>query len=311
MSKKLSVKKSKKPQSRKKKSTKKTLKGYKQGVVRAMYYDVWIGGIKLGLDRKECITQISISETVSGSDSCTLQVSDPDLKFISDNIYQENKKVKVSMGWYGYKYRVTFNGYICAIDINFDSDGIPKMTIVCMDNTYRMNKKKTTKTFKKKTSAQIVKSIVKKYGFKCVVQSGYKFTKQDSIQQSDQTDIEFITSLANGETHPFTACLVGKTFYYVKMGKLDKKADKSLTYRDYPSDIISFSPQINTETIEVRSGSTNTKKKKSNTSKGSGGVNDNPDSSKQDKGKTRSTSRSSSSSKGKTVNYNPATRKWK
>ena len=246
--------------------SKTTTKDYKVGSVLSIYYEIWIGGNLLSIDRKECIEKITIKETVDGSDSCTLQISDPKMVFINDDIYQENKRVRVVMRWQGYSHKVTFEGYISAVDIDFGSDGIPTLVITCMDNTYRMNKEKKTKTYKNKTSAQVVESIVKKYGYKCVIQSGYNFTKQETISQSDQTDIELIVSLANSEIYPFTACLVGNTFYYVKRGKLASTPIHEMTYREFPNDIISFKPQINTEVVEVTSGSTNTSNKKSNVS---------------------------------------------
>ena len=283
-------------------NAKKTTKGYKQGVLRAVYYEVYIGGKLLTLDRKECIQKVTITETVEGSDSCTLQIADPKMVYINDDIYQENKRVKVVMRWHGYSHKVTFEGYISAVDIDFGSDGIPILVITCMDNTYRMNKEKKTKTYKNKTSAQVVNSIVKKYGYKCVIQSGYNFTKQDTISQSDQTDIEFIVNLANSETYPFTACLVGNTFYYVKMGKLSTTPIHEMTYKEFPNDIISFRPQINTEVVEVTAGSTNTSKKKNNVSNA-----------KTDGSKTNATGNTTSSAKKYTTvkkKLNPKTGKW-
>lgn len=286
-------------------STNKSTKGYNQEELRAIYYEVFIGGTPLDLGLKECIEKVTIKETVDGSDSCTLQIADPDMVYINDDIYQENKRVKVVMRWHGYSHKVTFEGYISAIDIDFGSDGIPSLVITCMDNTYRMNKEKKTKTFKKKTSAQVVESIVKKYGYKCVIQSGYSFTKQDTISQSEQTDIEFITNLANSETYPFTACLVGNTFYYVKRGKLASTPIHEMTYREFPNDIISFRPQINTEVVEVTAGSTNTGKKKSNVS-----------SAKTDGAKTNATGSTSPSAKKKANRgaskrkLNTSTGKW-
>ena len=277
-------------------------KGYNQGELRAIYYEVYVGGNLLDLDRKECIEKITIRETVDGSDSCTIQIADPEMVYINDDIYQENKRVKVVMRWYGYSHKVTFEGYISAVDIDFGSNGIPTLVITCMDNTYRMNKEKKTKTYKNKTSAQVVVSIVKKYGFKCVIQSGYNFTKQNTISQSDQTDIEFIVSLANSETYPFTACLVGNTFYYVKRGKLASTPIHEMTYREFPNDIISFKPQINTEVVEVTAGSTNTSKKKNNVSNA-----------KTDGSKTNATGNTTSSAKKYTTvkkKLNPKTGKW-
>ena len=115
---------------------------YKQGEVLAIVYDVWISGTKLGMNKKACINSISIKETVEGSDSATIQISDPEFLYIEDNIFIEDNSIKIKLGWSNTTYRVTFNGYISAIDINFDSDGIPKLTITCMDNTHVMNRKK-------------------------------------------------------------------------------------------------------------------------------------------------------------------------
>ena len=69
------------------------------------------------------------------------------------------------------------------------------------------------------------------------------------------------------------------------MGKLNTKAKCKFTYRDYPHDIISFSPKINTETIEVKSGSTDTSNKSYNISKGSTSIasNSSIDSNSEDK----------------------------
>lgn len=233
------------------------------------YYRLWIGGNEIGLKRRRYITQISIDETDEGSDSATISISDPNMEYINDNIYVANRKVKIRIGFRGHSKTIKFNGYISNVDINFSEDNIPTLTLTCMDNTYRMNKKKVSKKFKKKTNAQIVKSICKKYGFKCVVQSDYKFKVNKEVSQSSQTDIEFIEQLAGSEIYPFTARLVGDTFYYVKQGKLSKDVKAEITYRGYPHDLISFNPQINTETRQESSGSTDTGKKKQSTSKGS------------------------------------------
>ena len=202
---------------------------YKQGEVLAIVYDVWISGTKLGMNKKACINSISIKETVEGSDSATIQISDPEFLYIEDNIFIEDNSIKIKLGWSNTTYRVTFNGYISAIDINFDSDGIPKLTITCMDNTHVMNRKKKNETYKNCTSAEVVKKIVQGYGYSCVVDSSYSFKRQETITQSNQTDIDFITKLAGDEVYPFTARLVGNTFYYVKKGHL-KNPKLELTY---------------------------------------------------------------------------------
>lgn len=287
------------------------IKGYKQGNFLSPMYDLWIAGTKIGISKKKYITQIKTTETDEGSDSAEISISDPNMVFINDNIYTENRKVKIKMGFRDFSYRYTFNGYITNVDIDFPEDGIPTLTITCMDNTYRMNKKKKNRTFKKKTNSQIVKSICKAYGFKCVIQSGYKFGKH-TVSQSDQTDIEFITKLAQEEVYPFTATLVGNTFYYVKRGKLSKTPKQTLVYRKYPNDIISFSPSINTETKELSSGSTTKKNKSQSVSSGSSKKDNQRDSGSSKSSSSKSSSKKSSASKKSSTSrvYDPVSRRW-
>lgn len=266
-------------------------------------YDLWIAGVKLGVEKKQYITSVSINETDEGSDSATIEIADPNMVFINDNIYTENRKVKLQMKFVGQTYTVKFDGYISNIDIDFPDNGIPELTLTCMDSTYRMNKKKYSKTYKKKTSAQIVKAICKTYGYKCVVQSGYKFKKEKTISRSYQTDIEFITSLAQNEVYPFTARLVGKTFYYVKQGKLAKKPVQTLKYNDYPYEIISFSPSINVETKEYSKGSTDKGKKKSSLTKVTNKKDTTVDSSSKDND-------TKTANKGKKMKLNAHTKTW-
>ena len=275
---------------------------YKQGEVLAIVYDVWISGTKLGMNKKACINSISIKETVEGSDSATIQISDPEFLYIEDNIFIEDNSIKIKLGWSNTTYRVTFNGYISAIDINFDSDGIPKLTITCMDNTHVMNRKKKNETYKNCTSAEVVKKIVQGYGYSCVVDSSYSFKRQETITQSNQTDIDYITRLAGDEVYPFTARLVGNTFYYVKMGKLETPK-MSLTYKKYPHEVISFTPKINKESkqVEISGASVDTSSKSVSSSTGTV---------KSDSGSSTKNGSSSSKSSSGGYTYNPSTKKW-
>lgn len=295
----------------KKKDTK--VAGISKEKVLAITYDIWISGTKLSMEKKACITDIEVKETVTGSDVATLHISDPEFKYIEDNIFLKESKIKIKFGWTHTTYRNTFEGYISAIDIDFDTTGIPSLVLTCMDNTHRMNRSKKNKTFKKCTSADVVKKILKSYGYSCDIEKGYKFTKQDSISQSNQTDIEFITKLAEDEVYPFTANLVGKKFNYKKLGKLTTPK-LSLTYRKYPHEIISFSPRLNKEDkkIEVKSATVNTKKKSISKSSGTTSKTTAKSSSNSTSKKGSATKNGSSSSKKSSGNYtySPSSKSW-
>ena len=157
--------------------------------VLSCYYNVHLNGKPLSEDRRNCIESVSIEELDNGSNTCSIIMNDPEFKYIEDNIFIEEATVFAEFGWWGETYRDTFSGYVSAIDISFPDNGYPQLTIFCLDDTHIMNRKKKTRSWDKVTRADVVKKIAAEYGFKCVIQSGYSSTVEDSISQSGVTDI--------------------------------------------------------------------------------------------------------------------------
>lgn len=215
--------------------------------IKTCYWDVFVKGKILNLARKRCIETIDMEELCDGSDTCSITIADPDFLFINDNIFIEEAPISVRIGWHGDTHCVTFDGFISAIDIDFPENGYPTLNLFCMDNSHLMNRKKKNRSWDNVTRAEVVQKIAQEYGFKCVIELGYAYKKEDTISQSGATDIEFCESLASEERDPFMCKLVDKTLYYVKKGIL-KKPSATLKYREYPFDVVSFKPQINKET---------------------------------------------------------------
>ena len=226
------------------------------------YWNMYINGTLLSADRKECIESLEFSELCDGSDTCSITINDPNFLFIEDNIFVEDATVSVKLGWHGDTHVIQFDGYISAIDINFPENGYPIMTLFCLDNSHNLNRKEKTRSWDNVTRPEVVQKIAMEYGLKCVVESGYEFSTEDTISQTNMTDIAFCESLAGEEREPFMCKLIGDTLYYVKKGIL-KNASSTLHYRKTPYDIISFKPQINKETKkeEVTSSDINTNDK--------------------------------------------------
>lgn len=273
------------------------------GKVLSCYWKIHINGEELDETRRKCIESVDIQELCNGSDTCTLKVYDPNFIFIEDNIFIEESTVSVELGWHGDTHRVNFTGYISAVDIDFPDTGCPVLSIFCLDDTHLMNRKKKQRSWDNATNAEVVQKIAKEYGFKCVIEQGYNFTREDTISQSNATDIEFCESLAGSERVPFMCKLIGKTLYYVKMGLL-KDPSSTLYYRKFPFDIVSFSPRINKETIkeEVTSSDIDTSNKKVQKSTAS-----NKDTARDTQGEPVDTS----TPKEKGMKYDPVTKTWK
>lgn len=268
-------------------------------------YDVWINDSILDGQRKQCITSIVLKKVDCGASTCTITISDPEFIFVNDSIFLEENKVTVNIGIDTTTERDTFWGFISAIDISFASDGIPILTITCMDDLHKMNREKKNNTWKGGgiTSVWVISRIAALYGYQLVVEPNYGFTAKETISQSNQTDIEFLMKLAGDEVHPFSVRLgVVNNQYaiiYKKSGVINKSSKYTGYYGSYPYTLISFSPKINKETkqVAISKGSIDTGNKTMQTTRGTvststGGINT-----------STKTARS-------TRTYDPTTGKW-
>lgn len=232
--------------------------------VFACIWSIAINGNTLELDRKRCITSIDIQTSCDGSDVATIDIEDKNSEYINDNIYVEEATIQISLMFVGSTEKVEFEGYISAIDIDFPSEGIPTMRLTCLDKSHVMNRQKKKRSWEKKTRMDVAKLIAQEYGFKFEGESTYSEEAEDSISQTNQTDIAFLEGLAQQEKPDLYMCkLVGDTLYYKKKGLLGNPV-ATVHYKEYPYDVVSFNPQINKESMLVDSSvadiATNTKK---------------------------------------------------
>lgn len=273
-------------------------------------FTILINGKQLSQDRYNCINSVNIFQTVDGSSTANIKISDPNFVYINDNIFLEEVHIKVIIDWYGNPTRTTFEGYISAIKASFPSSGLPVLDITCMDSTHRMNRKKRSKTYKKKTSKSVVKQIAKRYGLKPHFTKGWKSVKQESITQSNQTDIDFLTNLASSESYPFAVYVIGKNLYYVRKGIPNSKVSVTLHYKEYPFTIIEYNPTIAQEEVK-KIQKYKPSKKKDKTKKKSGSTKKIKSSKKTKKsGSSKKTSTKGSTKNTKKKTYNPKTKKW-
>ena len=215
--------------------------------VSSPFWELWINNVEITGRARSCINSIEFDDLCDGSDTCTLNITDPDFIFIEDNIFIEEAKVLARFGFNEDIDRKEFSGYISAIDISFPEEGSPTLTITCLDNSHLMNREKKNRSWDNVTRADIVKKIATEYGYYPDIEPNYTFAVQDTISQSNQTDIEFLESLATQEREPFMCKVKGTHIVYKKKGLLQTPIT-DIGYKTYPFDVISFTPQINKET---------------------------------------------------------------
>lgn len=226
--------------------------------VSVVTWRFWVNNVEIVDTKKACINSFDFDELCDGSDTLTINITDPNFEFIEDNIFIDEASIILEHGFLNDVERKKFSGYISAIDINFPEDGSPTLTITCLDNSHIMNRKKKERSWDNVTRADVVRKIAAEYGFSVKIEPNYTFAVIDTISQSKQTDIEFLESLAGDEREPFLCKLIGTTLHYEKKGLLSDPI-ATVGYKTYPFDVISFSPQINKETKqeEVKSADIN------------------------------------------------------
>jgi len=228
-------------------------------LVEVPYFAIYINGVEIDNYRMTMLESIDYEDNASGSDLLTLTFYDPDLKILSDNIFVEECSVYFVGGWL-WGDVVTFNGYISLIDIDFPEQGTPKITIHCMDSTYLMNRDKKKRTWENAKVSDIARQIFTEYGLSAVVDD--TGTVEENVSQSE-TDIKFLTQLADDQYETYLVYVEGTTGYFVKKPNL-VSPQAQLDYRSGNGNLLSFSPRINKQSkrVKTESSEVNTKDNK-------------------------------------------------
>lgn len=214
---------------------------------------ITIAGKILPYEKLAHIETIDAEFNASGSSVLTLTIADPKLEFMSDaNLYKEDLPITVWVRKWKWEYLIKFDGYIADVTLNFPEDGVPTITVTCLDITHLMNREVKRKTWSDKKLSTVIHQIAKSYGlktrtpeFSCIIDT---LTKEETITQSDATDMEFIISCLSDYEDAMTFEENG--YFYFRYRDRKRDAFATLHYGEYPYDILSFSPSITRETEE-------------------------------------------------------------
>ena len=216
--------------------------------------NIAIRGENIPFADRENLKSLEIDKTLKGADTMTISLYDEGLRFIEDDIYCKDVPISCDMYFHGYAEKQSFYGYISEITPVFPEDGSPYVELYCLDKTHLMQRVKNTHSWHNVRSVDVVQEICAGYGWNLISTGAdeYEYLKEETISQSNQTDIEFLEQLASNERELFIAKLIGDTFFYVRLGLLTAMS-MQLFYKSGAgiSNVKSFSPVIDKESKRV------------------------------------------------------------
>lgn len=217
-------------------------------ILREPYFEIWIDGKPLDPEINELVEEVIYEDHATGSDICSVTINDPEMKLISDPLFASETPFKL-IGGYRLLRRVMLEGFISAVDYEFTEDGIPRLTIHAMDKSHIMDRVLRSRTFKKMSRYSVVQAIAKEYKFKFSGNPNKKALEvEESIAQSNETDIQFLMNIAN--ECDMIVYIKGDTLYFHERN-FTTTPQATLTYRNYPFNLISFTPRLVQKEIPI------------------------------------------------------------
>ena len=210
---------------------------------------LYFGGKELDAFHRKCVQDITVEDILYSSSILTVNFKDPELKFIEDNVLIEDAPVRFVMNYTGTNHTFTFDGFVSAIDMDFGED-LVNLTVYCLDESHKLNRIEKSRSWTEKRSIDVVQEIAREYGLSLNTESGYRnFFVEETISQSNETDIAFCENLAGSEFEKFF-CKVRNGVLYYRQYKVGETPRTTLSYRTGNFLVKSFKPQITTEKVK-------------------------------------------------------------
>jgi phage protein D len=226
-------------------------------VVRAPFFEVKMEG----QDITPWISAVTVVEDEKQADNCALTIADPRMIY-ADALF-EGTTVEIDMGYAGAgEHALMLRAIITKVEMIYPDSGVPALTLKGEDKSILMGFVEKKKVWKNKKISDIVKEIVKEYGFDAAHVTAEpnpdpKITKP--INQDGKTDLAFLQELAQ-KYH--ARCFVEldengeEVLYFIPERRavtLHRPDKLILRYRMGPeSNLMSFSPAFDSSFIDRR-----------------------------------------------------------
>jgi outer membrane protein OmpA-like peptidoglycan-associated protein/phage protein D len=165
-------------------------------------FAVHLDGTRLQGEEAAAILGIRVFQTRSGASAFEIVVSDPDLQWQGKPTFTDCKEVKIELGVPG-KLKKIFDGEVTAWRTELERSGPTVLVLRGMDRAHRMMRAKKTKTYAGASPIDCAKQIAAQYGLTAKTRPGSPAPVKMFRFQANQTDYEFLSSMAELEGYMF------------------------------------------------------------------------------------------------------------
>lgn len=201
-------------------------------------FEIFIDGKEIPESYYKLVEEVTYESHASGSDIATIIIKDPFMQIIDDSRIIRGMRITLKGGWV-MDVANWLDGYIAMVDVEFPESGDPTITLNCMDESFLMDRADVKDNYANMTFAQLSQLIGHKYGLRA---NGTPTDKtHEELSQNNESDMKFLLRVADDED--LVIKVVKGTITWKPKEEIGKSQD-TLTWRDYPFNLKSFSPRV-------------------------------------------------------------------
>jgi outer membrane protein OmpA-like peptidoglycan-associated protein/phage protein D len=201
-------------------------------------FAVHLDGARLQAEEAAAILGIRVFQTRSGASAFEIVVSDPDLAWQGKPTFTECKEVKIELGVPG-KLKKIFDGEVTAWRTELERSGPTVLVLRGMDRAHRLMRARKTKTYAGASPIDCAKQIASQHGLTAKVRPGSPAPVKMFRFQANQTDYDFLSSMAELEGYLFW--VEGKELHFERP-ELSDESDMEFSFGE---DLKTFLPVAN------------------------------------------------------------------
>jgi phage protein D len=157
-------------------------------------FKIRLGGSAIPPELRARLERIEIDLESNTAGMFSLTFSDPGWAWANDDAMQFGKEVEIDMGPLGATKPVV-KGMIVGIEVDTTRTGAPELVIRGFEKLHKLARGRRTRTFLNQKDSDIIRSVVSGHGLSAEFENEPN-VKHEHVYQHNQTDLEFVLTLA-------------------------------------------------------------------------------------------------------------------